>query len=50
MTREELIERIEKIDEEIFLEEMVDLGYNFAKVRELKSKKAELEKELAKMD
>ena len=46
MTKEELIKEIEKIEEEIFLEEMVDLGYNFAKVRKLKNRKHELEEML----
>ena len=46
MTKEEMVKEIEKIEEAIFLEEMVDLGYNFAKVRELKNRERELEEML----
>ena len=49
MTRIELTREIKKVTEAIIYEEMADLHYNFRKVDELKAKKAELEKELAKL-
>lgn len=49
MTKEMLTKEIKKVTEAIIYEECADLHYNFRKVAELKAKKAELEKELAKL-
>ena len=49
MTKEMLTKELKKVREAIIYEEMADLHYNFRKVDELKAKKAELEKELAKL-
>ena len=50
MTRTELTKELKKVTEEIIREEMVDLHYNFEKVRKLEAKKAELEKALAELN
>ena len=49
MTKEMLTKELKKVREAIIYEEMADLHYNFAKVAKLQAKKAELEKELAKL-
>lgn len=49
MTRKEINAKIEEIEEEIFLEEMVDRGYNFVKVYKLKDELKALKKMLAEM-
>ena len=46
MTRVEIEKRIDAIEEEIFLEDMKDRGYDFTKVRLLNVEKRELEEML----
>ena len=50
MTREELIKKINEVEEAIMYEECADLGYRFDVVRELNAKLRELKAELAKLD
>ncbi len=50
MTREEIINKINWVKDEIMYEECADLHYNFARVRELEKELAELKAELAKLN
>lgn len=49
MTRKEITEKIDNIEDEIFLEQMVDRGYNFVKVAKLRDEIKALKKMLAEM-
>lgn len=46
MTREEIMKELKAVKEDIIYEECSDRGYNFAKVRKLNERKAELERML----
>lgn len=48
MTRTEIEREIEHLKDEIFYEEMADLGYNFSRVSELRMAIRKLEEKLEK--
>lgn len=50
MTKEMLTKELNEVKDRIMYEECADLHYNFAKVRKLKERKAELEKALAELN
>jgi len=49
MTKKDIEKRINYLKDEIFYEEMADLGYNFYRVSELEREIKKLEKELTEL-